>query len=70
MSMRIYDRGREEHAETERESLERETEALKHVDPVRLQKWIAESMRRNALLESGEDPGLTLEEFWSDEDDE
>ena len=29
--------------------------------------WVAEIERRNALLESGEDPGLTLEEFFSDD---
>lgn len=31
-------------------------------------KWMAEADRRYQRLESGEDPGLTLEEFWSDEE--
>ncbi len=30
--------------------------------------WTAEADRRYERLASGEDPGLTLEEFWSDED--
>ena len=29
--------------------------------------WVAEADRRYARMESGEDPGLTLEEFWADE---
>jgi hypothetical protein len=29
--------------------------------------WTAEANRRYERLVSGEDPGLTLEEFWSDE---
>ncbi len=29
--------------------------------------WTAEAARRYQRLESGEDAGLTLEEFWSDE---
>jgi len=47
---------------------ERDVEALKEWDPVRLQKWIDESLRRKARMDSGEERGLTLEEFWSDED--
>ena len=31
--------------------------------------WIAEADRRYQRLVSGEDPGLTLEEFWSDDDE-
>jgi hypothetical protein len=30
--------------------------------------WIAEANRRYERLISGEDPGLTPEEFWSDDD--
>ncbi|HET8772227.1 MAG TPA: addiction module protein [Thermoanaerobaculia bacterium] len=30
--------------------------------------WTAEADRRYQRLLSGEDPGLSLEEFWSDED--
>ena len=30
-------------------------------------KWMAEANRRYRRLETGEDAGLTLEEFWSDE---
>jgi putative addiction module component (TIGR02574 family) len=30
--------------------------------------WAAEADRRYRRLESGEDRGLTLEEFWSDEE--
>jgi putative addiction module component (TIGR02574 family) len=30
-------------------------------------RWTAEAERRYRRLETGEDPGLTLEEFWSDE---
>lgn len=30
--------------------------------------WTAEADRRYRRLESGEDPGLTLEEFWSDDE--
>ncbi|MGN6184073.1 MAG: hypothetical protein ACTHQM_10510 [Thermoanaerobaculia bacterium] len=70
MTMRIYDRGGDELPEHVRESYERDLEALKEWDPVRLQKWIAESMRRDALMESGEDPGLSLEEFWNDDEDD
>ena len=29
--------------------------------------WMREAERRYQRLVSGEDPGLTLEEFWSDE---
>ena len=32
------------------------------------EQWTAEAQRRYARLESGEDPGLTVEEFWSDLD--
>ena len=31
--------------------------------------WMLEAERRYERLVSGEDPGLTLEEFWSDEDE-
>jgi hypothetical protein len=31
------------------------------------QAWIEEALRRDARLQSGEDPGLTPEEFWSDD---
>jgi hypothetical protein len=55
-------------SDLERESLARDTEALKRWDPVRLQKWIAESKRRYGRLKSGEDSGLTLEEFWDDDE--
>ncbi|PYQ31206.1 MAG: hypothetical protein DMF56_04705 [Acidobacteria bacterium] len=37
-------------------------------DPQVQEAWIAEAERRYQRMESGEDPGLTLEEFWSDED--
>jgi len=30
--------------------------------------WMAEAERRSRRLETGEDPGLTLEEFWSDDE--
>ena len=30
--------------------------------------WVEEALRRDAHLRSGEDPGLTLEEFWSDDE--
>ncbi len=35
-------------------------------DPQWVEAWVAEADRRNARLESGEDRGLTLEEFWDD----
>ena len=31
-------------------------------------KWMAEAERRYRRIETGEDPGVTLEEFWSDEE--
>ncbi|HEX7150546.1 MAG TPA: addiction module protein [Thermoanaerobaculia bacterium] len=37
------------------------------VNEAREQAWLAESDRRLARLLSGEDPGLTLEEFWADD---
>ena len=37
-------------------------------DPQVQQAWIAEAERRYQRMESGEDPGLTLEEFWSDDE--
>ena len=30
--------------------------------------WVEEALRRDARLRSGEDPGLTLDEFWSDDE--
>ncbi|HUP59419.1 MAG TPA: addiction module protein [Thermoanaerobaculia bacterium] len=33
------------------------------------QAWIAEAERRYQRMVSGEDPGLTLEEFWADDDE-
>lgn len=70
MTTRIYDRGRDERSDIDSESLARDAEALQQMDPVIRQKWIDEALRRNALMESGEDPGLTLEEFWSDAEDD
>jgi hypothetical protein len=57
-------------SETERDSLARETEPLRRWHPARLQKWIEECDRRSAQMESGVDPGLTLDEFWADEEDD
>ena len=37
-------------------------------DPVIQRAWVEESFRRDGLLRSGEDPGLTLEQFWSDDE--
>jgi len=37
-------------------------------DPNVQQAWVEEALRRDALMRSGEDPGLTLEEFWSDDE--
>jgi len=31
-------------------------------------RWIAEAERRYERLESGDDPGLSEQEFWSDSD--
>ena len=30
-------------------------------------RWMSEANRRYERMASGEDPGLTVEEFWSDE---
>lgn len=32
------------------------------------QAWVEEALRRDARLRSGEDRGLTLDEFWSDDE--
>ena len=37
-------------------------------DPQVQQAWMEEALRRDALMRSGEDPGLTLEEFWADDE--
>ena len=37
-------------------------------DPDVQRAWIEEALRRDARMRSGEDPGLTLEEFWSDDE--
>lgn len=36
-------------------------------DPALQAAWLNEAERRNARMESGEDPGLTIEEFFSDD---
>lgn len=38
-----------------------------HFDAQTEQAWLDEADRRYARLQSGEDPGLTLEEFFADE---
>jgi putative addiction module component (TIGR02574 family) len=37
-----------------------------HFDPQIQKAWLDEADRRYARMESGEDPGLTVEEFFSD----
>lgn len=36
-------------------------------DPQLQARWLDEAERRHAKMESGEDPGLTIEEFFSDD---
>ena len=38
-----------------------------HFDPQSQKLWLDEAERRYAKMESGEDPGLTIEEFFSDD---
>lgn len=37
-----------------------------HFDPALQQMWLDEAERRFSKMESGEDPGLTIEEFFAD----
>lgn len=37
-----------------------------HFDPESQRRWLDEAERRFARMETGEDPGLTIEEFFSD----
>lgn len=38
-----------------------------HFDPQLQKMWLDEAARRDALMESGEDRGLTIEEFFADD---
>jgi putative addiction module component (TIGR02574 family) len=38
-----------------------------HFDRQLQSRWLDEAERRHAKMESGEDPGLTIEEFFSDD---
>jgi putative addiction module component (TIGR02574 family) len=38
-----------------------------HFDPQVQKMWLDEAERRYARMESGEDPGLSIEEFFSDD---
>jgi hypothetical protein len=51
----------------ERASLSEEL-AASVFEPGVLGAWLEESERRLARMQSGEDPGLTLEQFWSDDE--
>ncbi len=55
----------------DQERLQLAEELVSSVEPTSewWDKWMAEADRRYRRLETGEDPGLTLEEFWSDRSD-
>ncbi|HEX2832740.1 MAG TPA: hypothetical protein VHW00_06975 [Thermoanaerobaculia bacterium] len=61
MTTRIYDRGRD--ADTR-------PEAPAGWDSEAWKAWMEESDQRIARMGSGEDRELTLDEFWSDEEDD